>query len=565
MSKYQANLDVLEDDEVYALLLKGAFDLPPQQVQDELLGAFFTWIAPLLPVIDQNAFWSRYSDPGHPPSLLLLQCIFLAGSRAVPKRSTAIDSKQIFRRAKALYDAGFERDKLTIVQSLVLMSWYWDGIEDLTENGLFYWTRLAIAVAQDLKMDIRPVSIQLEFTNVQSLTADDFVDDQSNADTFGVSFFLQYVRLCEMMDLVIRRRNDSCLLSAAEFAQWEYDLCLWMLACPEEMQWSPLCHQFWPGILQSVYYTMVCQLHALVPTRARPTASAAVALEAASTILFILETIAAHGQVNHVPPSVICSVLTVLAAAKSQRISASPTLVLQWKRNIERCLQFLEQVSETWPIARPIKEGAELIYLSTKWFESSLEEALARCKNPSETQAANAPQRWERHFPKRRRLNLDLLLPQSRLIVKPSTESSQLGAGARRQSEGSGVRREEHSLDKTSETDHSLNAAQNPLAIFMNSLGNALHKLLQPGKQFLDSLRMEFTVPRLTEYPLDIQHARIDQGSSKAALDFLQYQLPEPRVVALTIQDPTHESGLQEFFHRHFPAPQQGLFSLADP
>jgi hypothetical protein len=34
-----------------------------------------------------------------------------------------------YKRAKALYDANYEDDRVTIVQSLVLMGWYWEGPE----------------------------------------------------------------------------------------------------------------------------------------------------------------------------------------------------------------------------------------------------------------------------------------------------------------------------------------------------------------------------------------------------------------------------------------------------
>ena len=49
---------------------------------------------------------------------------------------------------------------------------------------------------------------------------------------------------------------------------------------------------------------MVCQLHALLPAVARPSASSAVALQAGSTIASIMQAIVSHGQVAYVPPSV---------------------------------------------------------------------------------------------------------------------------------------------------------------------------------------------------------------------------------------------------------------------
>lgn len=133
---YKTPLNLLEDEERTILELKGALEIPPQDVQDELIDAFFSWVAPVLPVVNQKVFLSMYKDPLNPPSLLLLQAIFLAGSRVVGENnrenqsSSAAHSSMIYlQRAKALYDAEFEKDRITVVQSLLLMSWYWQGTE----------------------------------------------------------------------------------------------------------------------------------------------------------------------------------------------------------------------------------------------------------------------------------------------------------------------------------------------------------------------------------------------------------------------------------------------------
>lgn len=78
----------------------------------------------------------RYRDPKNPPSLLLLQSVLLAGSRVCQNPqlmdttgSTTPAAMTFYKRAKALYDANYEDDRVTIVQSLVLMGWYWEGPE----------------------------------------------------------------------------------------------------------------------------------------------------------------------------------------------------------------------------------------------------------------------------------------------------------------------------------------------------------------------------------------------------------------------------------------------------
>ncbi|KAL9030278.1 MAG: hypothetical protein Q9180_006923, partial [Flavoplaca navasiana] len=165
-----AQLTDLDSIEIDILHQRGAFLLPPRPLCDELISSFFKWVAPVVPVINQSRFMRRYQDDKNPPSLLLLQAMLLAGSRVCTNPqlmdangSTTPAAMTFYKRAKALYDANYEDDRVTIVQALVLMGWYWEGPEgamnrskimcfhlplvDVTKN-VFYWTRVATIVAQ---------------------------------------------------------------------------------------------------------------------------------------------------------------------------------------------------------------------------------------------------------------------------------------------------------------------------------------------------------------------------------------------------------------------------------
>lgn len=177
----KSRMNELDNVEIEILHQRGAFLLPPRALCDELIDAFFTWIAPIVPVINRSRFMRRYRDSKNPPSLLLLQAILLAGSRVCTNPqlmdasgSTTPAAMTFYKRAKALYDANYEEDRVTIVQALILMGWYWEGPEgkprdgecvaptisgsdfgaDVTKN-VFYWTRVAIIVAQGCGMHRR--------------------------------------------------------------------------------------------------------------------------------------------------------------------------------------------------------------------------------------------------------------------------------------------------------------------------------------------------------------------------------------------------------------------------
>lgn len=176
----RARLTELDQIEIDILHQRGAFLLPPRPLCDELVEAFFKWVSPVVPVINRGRFMRRYRDNINPPSLFLLQAILLAGSRVCTNPqlmdangSTSPVAMTFYKRAKALYDANYEDDRVTIVQALVLMGWYWEGPEgsfpgssfstksssadpssDVTKN-VFYWTRVATIVAQGSGMHRR--------------------------------------------------------------------------------------------------------------------------------------------------------------------------------------------------------------------------------------------------------------------------------------------------------------------------------------------------------------------------------------------------------------------------
>lgn len=140
----RARLTELDSLELEILDKRGAFLLPPRPLCDELVDAFFKWVAPVVPVINQGRFMQRYRDNKSPPSLLLLQAMLLAGSRVCTNPqlmdangSTTPAAMTFYKRAKALYDANYEDDRVTIVQALVLMGWYWEGPEgSILSTGL---------------------------------------------------------------------------------------------------------------------------------------------------------------------------------------------------------------------------------------------------------------------------------------------------------------------------------------------------------------------------------------------------------------------------------------------
>lgn len=131
---------------------QGAFELPPLSVQTELMKAFNKYCAPWTPVVDP-----KWLDPSASPSMLLLQSIFLAGSR-VSKAHLEYGSSEVFyRRAKLLFFFGGRSNALVSIVAACLLHWYNPvGPEDVSTDTSGFWIRTAGAMAFQIGLHKEP-------------------------------------------------------------------------------------------------------------------------------------------------------------------------------------------------------------------------------------------------------------------------------------------------------------------------------------------------------------------------------------------------------------------------
>lgn len=131
-----------------------AFELPDKNMVDELLTAYFEKVNPGFPVVDEEIFMTQYRarDPTSPPSLLLLQAILMVGAHvSSPSPLREKLKATFFRKAKILFDTRFERNRDTVVQAALLLTWHSDGPEDVAANAWF-WIGVAARTALGLGM-----------------------------------------------------------------------------------------------------------------------------------------------------------------------------------------------------------------------------------------------------------------------------------------------------------------------------------------------------------------------------------------------------------------------------
>ncbi|KAK4640597.1 Transcriptional activator of fatty acid utilization [Podospora pseudopauciseta] len=432
----RARLTELDNVEIEILHQRGAFLLPPRSLCDELIDSYFRWIHPVVPVINKTKFMRRYKDPKNPPSLLLLQAMLLAGSR-VCTNSQLMDANgsstpaalTFYKRAKALYDANYEDDRVTIVQSLLLMGWYWEGPEDVTKN-VFYWTRVATIVAQGSGMHRsvegsqlsrsdkrlwkriwwtlftrdrsvavalgRPCHINLDDSDVEMLTEDDFIEDDADhptgehpPDPIHVQFFLQYVKLCEIMGLVLSQQYSVAAKgrrqNAIDLTHSDMALADWLQNCPKIVYWEMPRHHFWSALLHSNYYTTLCLLHRahMPPSGSHrfPEDSAYpsrnIAFQAAAMITSIIENLTAHGELRYCPAYVVYSLFSALIMHVYQLRSPVQSIRQVTQDRIRTCMDALKDVSKVWLVGKMVHTLFESI-LGNKVLEERLQKAAGK-------------------------------------------------------------------------------------------------------------------------------------------------------------------------------------------
>ncbi|KAF7128480.1 hypothetical protein CNMCM5793_003210 [Aspergillus hiratsukae] len=406
------HLDPLDVD---ILNQRHAFDLPSQAVCDALVDVFFKWIAPVLPVINRHDFMRRYRNPQNPPSILLLQAILMVASRfyhnAHSSENGAISPRTFYKKVKALYDAEYERDPTTVLQAVVLLGIYWDGPDDLTESGIFYWSRLGIALAQEHGLHQSENYVALSATQRRiwkRIWWTLYTRDRSVAAAFGRPLHIN------SEDCTVEPLDESDFIEydGQNGSSTDRTPALFFMQSTEDSRMKGAAQ----SILYSTFYTIVCQLHLLqAPVSSKEAQSSA--FHAATSIVSIMETMQSKGELKYTPSFIICHAVVSFVTLRSQMEASTPSLLHAIRQNLEANLDMLEVLAHTWPIA-----GMLLEYFRTmtgpEHFERMLSTATEKCgkRARGEENDSSTPLRSSARF-KRPKLQ-QVVLPQTRVVLQ---------------------------------------------------------------------------------------------------------------------------------------------------
>ncbi|ANB14539.1 Asg1p [Sugiyamaella lignohabitans] len=416
----------MDREEIEILKIKGAFLLPAQELCDDLVESYFEKIHPLIPIINRTQFMRQYNDPANPPSLLLRQAVLVAGSRVCQNPalmdesgSSKLATATFYKRAKALFDANYETDRIAIVQSTLLMAWFLAGPDYVTDN-VYFWTRVSLTIAQSIGLhrsveksnvpDIekrmckriwwslfardrstacamgRPVMINLDDSDVPMIELEDF--DESEPDKpspYPINrehalYFIAHVKLSEIMGLTIREQYSIGAESSRRqnkvpnVNQCDMAMAAWMNNLPPELKYSlkdKRSHDFFKALLHSQYYTVLCLVHrSNILYRRTPNANGSkipsypswgIAFQAAHMIVRIAENLKSFNELPFCPAFMVYSLFSAMIILIYQMESPSKSVVESAKRGVESCHGILEILGQVWDTADQICKMARYL------------------------------------------------------------------------------------------------------------------------------------------------------------------------------------------------------------
>lgn len=370
-----------------------AFQLPSKSVVDRLLDAYFTHINPTFPVVDQDLFLAQYQarDPQNPPSLLLLHAMLVAGAHVLYDRAERDAQKALFfRRAKTLFDARFERNRDTVVQAALLLTWHSDGAEDVIANS-WHWIGVAARTAMGLGMhrdadkstlvphnkrmwrrvwwllfqcDVlislqygRPQAIRLEESDVKRLQASDF---EHCGHKVQVNHCLQQTDLCIIISRGLKgrfclSRSPDPHVRRKELQETEQELAGWLL----QQHLSSPQSDISGASLQLLFNTALVLFHRSQPDDESSRVSEqqndnSTCSSAAVEIQHIFDQLCERGQLSSLWVFGVNCLFTALIQLSVQVKTSNPVVAISALRRYESALSAMRQLAEYWPNAASI-------------------------------------------------------------------------------------------------------------------------------------------------------------------------------------------------------------------
>ncbi|EXJ96037.1 hypothetical protein A1O1_01163 [Capronia coronata CBS 617.96] len=224
----------IRPDDVEFLIRRGALLVPQPELRDQLLRCFVLFVYPYMPTIELADFLGAIDghDGSSKISLVVFQAVMFAGTAYVDldllqqagysnRRAARSD---FYQKVKLLYDFDWDVDRVALIQSLLLMNYWYVSEND--QKDPWHWLGVCVSLATSIGMNSsdtssrnspqtrrlwrriwwtcvmrdriiavsmrRPIRIADEDINLPPLTAEDF-------DLHPISTSLLSLRQCRLM------------------------------------------------------------------------------------------------------------------------------------------------------------------------------------------------------------------------------------------------------------------------------------------------------------------------------------------------------------------------------
>ncbi|GIZ40741.1 hypothetical protein CKM354_000406800 [Cercospora kikuchii] len=154
----------LDVEDILYLEKKGALTIPNQQLRDELLRSYVEFIHPFMPLLNIHDLVATIdrNDGNSPISLLLFQAMMFCAVASVDMRflkaagyATRRDARRaFFTKTRTLYDFDIEVDRICLIQSLLLMTYWYETPDDQKDSH--HWMGIAVSLSHTIGLHRNP-------------------------------------------------------------------------------------------------------------------------------------------------------------------------------------------------------------------------------------------------------------------------------------------------------------------------------------------------------------------------------------------------------------------------
>ncbi|CAL5869241.1 uncharacterized protein PFLUO_LOCUS3469 [Penicillium psychrofluorescens] len=153
------------------LRFRGALSIPESGIRNELLRCYIKWVHSFMPVLNLQEFLRcvAENDPEGNVSLLLFQAVMFVGTAFVDLKhlqaagySTRKSARNaFFTRLRLLYSLDCEEDRIVILQTLLLMT-YWSDPGNSPQRDIWDWIGICNTQAQSIGLNRDPSSANMD-------------------------------------------------------------------------------------------------------------------------------------------------------------------------------------------------------------------------------------------------------------------------------------------------------------------------------------------------------------------------------------------------------------------